>query len=119
MQRDAHGSQRVPRHMAGPRPGVAYLLPNLIETHAVLWGAQTGGYARAARAWHEGCLALGVVAGDELGHPALGYAIGGGYLALGTTLDPDSSYDELALDTAEVDQPQWVSYVPTHQLPMS
>ncbi len=31
--------------LAGPRPGVAYLLPNLVETHAVLWGAQTSGYA--------------------------------------------------------------------------
>jgi fatty-acyl-CoA synthase len=31
--------------LAGPRPGVAYLLPNLIETHVVLWGAQTSGYA--------------------------------------------------------------------------
>jgi fatty-acyl-CoA synthase len=31
--------------MTGPRPGVAYLLPSLIETHAVLWGAQTCGYA--------------------------------------------------------------------------
>src|SRR6478736_6178805 len=31
--------------LAGPRPGVAYMLPNLIETHAVLWGAQISGYA--------------------------------------------------------------------------
>lgn len=31
--------------LAGPRPGVAYLLPNLIETHAVLWGAEAAGYA--------------------------------------------------------------------------
>jgi fatty-acyl-CoA synthase len=31
--------------LAGDRPGVAYLLPNLVETHAVLWGAQTAGYA--------------------------------------------------------------------------
>jgi fatty-acyl-CoA synthase len=31
--------------LAGPRPGVAYMLPNLIETHAVLWGAETTGYA--------------------------------------------------------------------------
>lgn len=31
--------------LAGPRPGVAYLLPNLVETHAALWGAQTSGYA--------------------------------------------------------------------------
>ena len=31
--------------LAGPRPGVAYMLPSLVETHAVLWGAQTSGYA--------------------------------------------------------------------------
>ena len=31
--------------LAGPRPGVAYLLPSLIETHATLWGAETAGYA--------------------------------------------------------------------------
>ncbi len=31
--------------LGGTRPGVAYLLPTLIETHAVLWGAETVGYA--------------------------------------------------------------------------
>ena len=31
--------------LAGPRPGVAYMLPSLIETHATLWGAETAGYA--------------------------------------------------------------------------
>lgn len=31
--------------VAGPRPGVAYMLPSLIETHATLWGAETAGYA--------------------------------------------------------------------------
>ncbi|MBA2953317.1 AMP-binding protein [Nocardioides sp. CGMCC 1.13656] len=31
--------------LAGPRPGVAYMLPSLVETHAVLWGAQSAGYA--------------------------------------------------------------------------
>jgi fatty-acyl-CoA synthase len=31
--------------LGGVRPGVAYMLPNLIETHAVLWGAETAGYA--------------------------------------------------------------------------
>jgi fatty-acyl-CoA synthase len=31
--------------LGGERPGVAYLLPTLIETHAVLWGAETAGYA--------------------------------------------------------------------------
>ncbi len=29
--------------LAGPRPVVAYMLPNLIETHAVLWGAECVG----------------------------------------------------------------------------
>ncbi len=32
-------------HLAGPRPGVAYMLPSLIETHATLWGAETAGFA--------------------------------------------------------------------------
>ena len=31
--------------IAGPNPGVAFVLPNLIETHFVLWGAETAGYA--------------------------------------------------------------------------
>ncbi len=31
--------------LAGPRPGVAYMLPSLVETHATLWGAETAGYA--------------------------------------------------------------------------
>ena len=31
--------------LSGPRPGVAYMLPSLIETHATLWGAETAGYA--------------------------------------------------------------------------
>ncbi len=31
--------------LGGVRPGVAYMLPNLIETHATLWGAETVGYA--------------------------------------------------------------------------
>src|SRR5262249_31011330 len=29
--------------LGGRRPGVAYMLPNLIETHATLWGAETAG----------------------------------------------------------------------------
>jgi fatty-acyl-CoA synthase len=32
-------------HAGGRRPGVAYLLPNLIDTHFVLWGAEAAGYA--------------------------------------------------------------------------
>jgi fatty-acyl-CoA synthase len=31
--------------LAGERPGVAYMLPGLVETHAVLWGAESVGYA--------------------------------------------------------------------------
>ena len=31
--------------LGGARPGVAFMLPTLIETHAVLWGAETAGYA--------------------------------------------------------------------------
>ena len=31
--------------LADERPGVAYMLPSLVETHAVLWGAQSVGYA--------------------------------------------------------------------------
>ena len=31
--------------LSGPRPGVAYMLPSLVETHATLWGAETAGYA--------------------------------------------------------------------------
>ena len=31
--------------LGGTRPGVAYMLPSLVETHATLWGAETAGYA--------------------------------------------------------------------------
>lgn len=31
--------------LGGPTPGVAYMLPSLIETYATLWGAETAGYA--------------------------------------------------------------------------
>ncbi len=31
--------------IGGPAPGVAYILPALVETHFVLWGAETAGYA--------------------------------------------------------------------------
>ena len=30
---------------SGPRPGVAYMLPSLVETQATLWGAETAGFA--------------------------------------------------------------------------
>jgi fatty-acyl-CoA synthase len=31
--------------LGGTRPGVAFMLPTLVETHAVLWAAETVGYA--------------------------------------------------------------------------
>ena len=31
--------------LAGRRPGVAYMLPSLVETHLTLWGAEVAGYA--------------------------------------------------------------------------
>lgn len=31
--------------LGGPAPGVAYMLPTLVETHVTLWGAETVGYA--------------------------------------------------------------------------
>lgn len=31
--------------LAGPRPGVAYMLPTLVETQVTLWGAESAGYA--------------------------------------------------------------------------
>lgn len=31
--------------LGGPAPGVAFMLPALIETHVTLWGAETAGYA--------------------------------------------------------------------------
>ena len=31
--------------LGGAAPGVAYMLPSLIETYVTLWGAETAGYA--------------------------------------------------------------------------
>lgn len=31
--------------LGGPAPGIAYMLPSLIETHVTLWAAETAGYA--------------------------------------------------------------------------
>lgn len=31
--------------LGGPAPGVAFMLPALVETHVTLWGAETAGYA--------------------------------------------------------------------------
>jgi fatty-acyl-CoA synthase len=39
------GSANLFASIGGPRPGVAYMLPALIETHVTLWGAETAGYA--------------------------------------------------------------------------
>lgn len=32
-------------NLGGPAPGVAFMLPTLIETHVTLWGAETAGFA--------------------------------------------------------------------------
>ena len=31
--------------LGGPAPGVAYMLPSLVESHATLWAAETAVYA--------------------------------------------------------------------------
>lgn len=31
--------------LGGPAPGVAYMLPSMVETYVTLWGAETAGYA--------------------------------------------------------------------------
>ena len=31
--------------LGGPAPGVAFMLPSLVETHVTLWGAETAGFA--------------------------------------------------------------------------
>ena len=40
-----HRAANVFATLGGPAPGVAYMLPSLIETYATLWGAETAGYA--------------------------------------------------------------------------
>jgi fatty-acyl-CoA synthase len=40
-----HQTANLFTSLGGERPGVAFMLPTLIETHAVLWGAETAGYA--------------------------------------------------------------------------
>jgi fatty-acyl-CoA synthase len=40
-----HSAANVFSTLGGPAPGVAYMLPSLIETYATLWGAETAGYA--------------------------------------------------------------------------
>ena len=39
------GTANLFSSLAGSVPGVAYMLPSLIETHLTLWGAETVGYA--------------------------------------------------------------------------
>ncbi|MFT5798123.1 MAG: fatty-acyl-CoA synthase [Candidatus Azotimanducaceae bacterium] len=40
-----HSAANVFSSLGGPAPGVAYMLPSLIETYTTLWGAETAGYA--------------------------------------------------------------------------
>ncbi|MDG1236751.1 MAG: AMP-binding protein, partial [Amylibacter sp.] len=39
------GAANLFSSLGGPAPGVAYMLPSLIETYVTLWGAETAGYA--------------------------------------------------------------------------
>lgn len=39
------GAANLFSELSGPGPGVAYMLPSLVETHVTLWGAETAGYA--------------------------------------------------------------------------
>lgn len=38
------GAANMFSELGGPAPGVAYMLPSLVETHVTLWGAETVGY---------------------------------------------------------------------------
>ncbi len=40
-----HGAANMFADLGGPAPGVAYMLPSLVETYVTLWGAETAGYA--------------------------------------------------------------------------
>ena len=40
-----HRAANLFASLGGHRPGVAYMLPSLVETHATLWGAEAAGYA--------------------------------------------------------------------------
>lgn len=40
-----HSAANVFSSLGGPAPGVAYMLPSLVETYVTLWGAETAGYA--------------------------------------------------------------------------
>lgn len=39
------GAANLFSSLGGPAPGVAYMLPSLVETYVTLWGAETAGYA--------------------------------------------------------------------------
>ena len=39
------GAANLFSELGGAAPGVAYMLPSLVETHLTLWGAETAGYA--------------------------------------------------------------------------
>ncbi len=39
------GAANMFSELGGPAPGVAYMLPSLVETYVTLWGAETAGYA--------------------------------------------------------------------------
>jgi fatty-acyl-CoA synthase len=45
LLRLVHRAANLFAALGGERPGVAYMLPSLVETHATLWGAEIAGYA--------------------------------------------------------------------------
>lgn len=45
LLRMVQGAANLFSTLGGPAPGVAYMLPSLVETYATLWGAETAGYA--------------------------------------------------------------------------
>lgn len=45
LLRSIRGAANLFAALGGPAPGVAYMLPHLVETHVTLWGAETAGYA--------------------------------------------------------------------------
>ena len=78
-----------------------------------------------SRAWNERGVAIGAVARDELGHPALRHVIVACHLALSAALDDDSSDDETSFRHAptsnRVSPPtaDGHSGLPRHRFPMS
>ena len=45
LLRMIRGAANMFSELGGPAPGVAYMLPSLVETYVTLWGAETAGYA--------------------------------------------------------------------------